>query len=86
MRENQENTIRYYNDVIGTFVNRLDRRLYEVTAFDLRLYLSLYKEERKVNNRTLENISKVLSSFFGWLYDVKVYTTQSLQGSETNQI
>lgn len=64
-----ENTIRYYNDVIGTFVNRLDRRLYEVTAFDLRLYLSLYKEERKVNNRTLENIRKVLSSFFGWLYD-----------------
>lgn len=64
-----ENTIRYYNDVIGTFVNRLDRRLHEVTAFDLRFYLSMYKEQRKVNNRTLENMRKVLSSFFSWLYD-----------------
>lgn len=64
-----ENTIKYYNDVIGTFVNRLDRRLHEITAFDLRLYLSMYKEQRKVNNRTLENMRKVLSSFFSWLYD-----------------
>lgn len=64
-----ENTIRYYNDVIGTFVSRLDRRLHEVTAFNIRLYLSMYKEQRKVNNRTLENMRKVLSSFFSWLYD-----------------
>lgn len=64
-----ENTIKYYNDVIGTFVNHLDRRIFEVTAFDLRLYLSMYKEKRKVNNRTLENTRKVLSSFFSWLYD-----------------
>lgn len=64
-----ENTLKYYNDVLCTFINRLDRRLYEVTAFDLRLYLSMYKERRKVNNRTLENMRRVLSSYFGWLYD-----------------
>lgn len=59
-----ENTIRYYNDVIGTFINHLDRRLHELTAFNIRYYLSSYKERRKVNNRTLENMRKVLSSFF----------------------
>lgn len=64
-----ENTIKYYKDQIGTFLLRLDKRLFEVTTFDLRLYLSLYKEKRKVSNRTLDNMRKCLSSFFSWLAD-----------------
>lgn len=62
-----ENTIRHYERILQGFLLKLDRRLYEVGTFDLRLYLSLYKEERGVSNRTLENIRKCLSSFFSWL-------------------
>ena len=29
----------------------------------------LYKEQRGVSNRTLDNIRKTISSFFGWLND-----------------
>ena len=29
----------------------------------------MYKEQRKVKNRTLDNMRKVLSSFFSWLHD-----------------
>lgn len=64
-----ERTIRRYADLLSTFISKLDRRLHELTAFDIRLYLSMYKEKRKVKNRTLDNMRKVLSSFFGWLQD-----------------
>lgn len=64
-----EKTIKRYADLLSTFISRLDRRLHEITAFDIRLYLSMYKEQRKVKNRTLDNMRKVLSSFFGWLHD-----------------
>lgn len=66
-----ERTIRRYADLLSTFISKLDRRLHELTAFDIRLYLSMYKEKRKVKNRTLDNMRKVLSSFFGWLQDEK---------------
>lgn len=47
----------------------MDKKLYEVSSYDLRLYLSLYKEQRKISNRTLENMRKTISTFFGWLHD-----------------
>lgn len=64
-----ERTIKRYADLLNTFISQLDRRLHELTAFDIRLYLSMYKEKRKVKNRTLDNMRKVLSSFFSWLHD-----------------
>lgn len=64
-----ERTIKRYADLLSTFISGIDRRLHELTAFDIRLYLSMYKEKRKVKNRTLDNMRKVLSSFFSWLHD-----------------
>lgn len=64
-----ENTLDYYSRTLQIFLLELDRRIYEVTAFDLRYYLAAYKEKKKVGNRTLDNMRKVLSSFFGWLAD-----------------
>ena len=64
-----ERTIKRYADLLSTFISGMDRRLHELTAFDIRLYLSMYKEKRKVKNRTLDNMRKVLSSFFSWLHD-----------------
>lgn len=70
-----EKTIRRYADLLSMFICKMDKRLHEITAFDIRLYLSLYKEQRKVCNRTLENMRKVLSSFFGWLRDEEFIPT-----------
>ncbi len=64
-----ENTLDYYSRTLQISLLELDRRIYEVTAFDLRYYLAAYKEKKKVGNRTLDNMRKVLSSFFGWLAD-----------------
>ena len=64
-----ESTLEYYSSQIGTFLLNCGKRIQELETFDLRFYLSMYKEKRKVSNRTLENIRKCLSSFFSWLWE-----------------
>ncbi len=58
---------------MNQLIECLNKKLMEVETFDLRLYLSLYKENRKVTNRTLDNIRKTISSFWGWLNDGDYY-------------
>lgn len=64
-----ERTLCRYQPELEKLVYFLDKKLYEVSPYDLRLYLSLYKEQRKISNRTLENMRKTISTFFGWLHD-----------------
>ena len=64
-----ERTLRRYQPELEKLVLFLNKKLYEVSPYDLRLYLSLYKDRRKVSNRTLENMRKTISTFFGWLHD-----------------
>lgn len=64
-----ERTLRRYQPELEKLIYFLDKKLYEVSSYDLRLYLSLYKEQRKISNRTLENMRKTISTFFGWLHD-----------------
>lgn len=64
-----ESTLRKYQPELEKLVQFLDKRLFEVETYDLRLYLSLYKESRHVTNRTLNNIRKTICSFFSWLHD-----------------
>ena len=64
-----ESTIEYYRQQLTMFLHNVGKLLPEITTFDLRFYLSAYKEKRKVRNRTLDNIRKCLSTFFTWLAD-----------------
>lgn len=64
-----ERTLRRYQPELEKLVLFLNKKLFEVSPYDLRLYLSLYKEKRKISNRTLENMRKTISTFFGWLHD-----------------
>lgn len=60
-----ERTLRRYQPELEKLVSFLDKKFYEVSPYDLRLYLSLYKEQRQISNRTLENMRKTISTFFG---------------------
>lgn len=64
-----EKTLRKYQPELEKLILFLKKKLHEVETYDLRLYLALYKEYRGVSNRTLDNIRKTISSFFGWLND-----------------
>lgn len=64
-----EKTLHKYQPELESVVNFLNKKLFEVETYDLRLYLALYKENRGVSNRTLDNLRKTISSFFSWLND-----------------
>ncbi|KAI4439009.1 Tyrosine recombinase XerC [Schaedlerella arabinosiphila] len=64
-----EKTIKRYLPEIERMVDYINKRIPDITSFDLRFYLAMYKENRKISNRTLENMRKTLSSFFTWLHD-----------------
>lgn len=69
-----ERTLHKYKPELEKIVTFLNKPLANVDTYDLRLYLSLYKEKRKVSNRTLENLRKTISSFFSWLLDEGLIT------------
>lgn len=64
-----ERTLKRYLPEIERMANYINKKIPEITSFDLRFYLAMYKEDRKISNRTLENMRKTLSSFFTWLHD-----------------
>lgn len=64
-----QRTLKKYQPELEKVVAFLNKNLFEVDTYDLRLYLALYKENRKISNRTLDNIRKTISSFFSWLHD-----------------
>lgn len=51
-----EKTLRKYQPELEKLVEFLNKKLYEVDTYDLRLYLALYKEKRNVSNRHLTRL------------------------------
>ena len=64
-----ESTLHRYADENRKLIQFLGKPLYEVTAYDIRFYLSYRREKTgvKVSNRTLDGMRRCYSSFFGWL-------------------
>ena len=50
-------------------LNSINSRIEDITTDDLRKYLSDYKNESNASKSTIDNIRRVLSSFFSWLED-----------------
>jgi integrase/recombinase XerD len=64
-----DRTLKYYIETIDKMIKETDRNLKEITTDDLRKYLSNYKDSNKLSTVTVDNVRRILSSFFGWLED-----------------
>ena len=64
-----EKTLRYYEKTINHMFSRIDKRLDCISTEDLREYLGNYRSERNISKVTIDNVRRILSSFFGWLED-----------------
>lgn len=62
-------TLKRYQPELEKLVTFLNKDMLDVSPYDLRLYLSLYKDRRHISNRTLENMRKTISSYFTWMQD-----------------
>ena len=64
-----QGTIDRYVDCVTKLVNYLNKRFEDITTNDIRYYLAMYQETRKVSISYMDTLRRYFSSFFGWLSD-----------------
>lgn len=64
-----EKTLRYYKASLNKFFHTVDKHVTHITTDDLRAYLSNYLQESQCSKTNIDNIRRILSSFFSWLED-----------------
>lgn len=64
-----EKSIKYYGSTINSMIEELGKSVKCIKTDDIRSYLSNYQEKNKSSKVTIDNIRRILSSFFSWLED-----------------
>ena len=64
-----EKTLNYYRQTIFAMLSGIGKLAQEITTEDLRRYLTDYQTQRKSSKVTIDNIRRILSSYFSWMED-----------------
>lgn len=64
-----EKNISYYKMTIKAMQNAVNKPILNISTEDLRVYLTRYQNRKKSSKITIDNIRRILSSFFSWLED-----------------
>lgn len=64
-----EKTLSYYRQTIVSMLSGIEKEPQEIVTEDLRKYLTEYQANRKSSKVTIDNIRRILSSYFSWLED-----------------
>lgn len=64
-----EKSLTYYRKTIEAMTEKIGKAITHITTNDLRSYLTDYQMEKKSSKVTIDNIRRILSSFFSWLED-----------------
>ena len=64
-----EKTLKYYQTTIETMLLSLGKNARHILTEDLRNYLTKYQKEHQSSRVTIDNIRRILSSFFSWMED-----------------
>ena len=64
-----EKTLKYYQTTIDAMVLSLGKNVRCILTENLRTYLTDYQSKNQLSRVTIDNIRRILSSFFSWLED-----------------
>lgn len=64
-----EKSLTYYRATIESMTTKIKKNVREMETDDLRTYLTEYQHEKNSSKVTVDNIRRILSSFFSWLED-----------------
>lgn len=64
-----EKSLKYYKATIEAMLDELQKDVKHIVTDDIRGYLTEYQEKKKSSKVTIDNIRRILSSFFAWLED-----------------
>lgn len=70
------NTLKYHSNTLTNFTNSIQKNVCTITTNDLRMYLAEYQNSRNTSKTTLDNIRRIMSTFFNWLEE-EDYITKS---------
>lgn len=62
-------SLKYYESTIKNMLTAIEKPESEITTDDLRGYLDIYQQTNNISKVTLDNVRRILSSFFSWLED-----------------
>lgn len=62
-------SMKYYRSTIENMLKIVDKNIKNIITDDLRTYLTDYKINNNSSRVTIDNIRRILSSFFAWLED-----------------
>ena len=62
-------TLNYYQTTIDNMLEAINKNIKTVDTNDLRNYLTEYQEKNNCSKVTIDNVRRILSSFFSWLED-----------------
>ena len=64
-----EKSLKYYNATIQALLDGVGKPIKHIQTDDIRNYLIEYQTKKKSSRVTIDNIRRILSSFFSWLED-----------------
>ena len=64
-----EKSLKYYKSTIEAMLGELNKDVKHIVTDDIRGYLTEYQEKKRSSKVTIDNIRRILSSFFSWLED-----------------
>jgi site-specific recombinase XerD len=64
-----EKSLTYYRTTAATMFIKVAKNAREMSTDDLRAYLTAYQQNKNASKVTVDNIRRILSSFFSWLED-----------------
>lgn len=64
-----ERTLNYYESTIGNMLIEVNKNVKIIDTNDLREYLTKYQKKNNCSKVTIDNVRRILSSFFSWLED-----------------
>lgn len=62
-----EKSLKYYKSTIDRAISNVGKGVRQIETDDIRCYLIKYQEKNKSSKITIDNIRRILSSFFSWL-------------------
>ena len=62
-----EKSLNYYKTTLVLILKEINKEYFLINTEDLRCFLSNYKENKKVSKTTIDNVRRIVSTFFTWL-------------------
>ena len=64
-----EKSLKYYHTTIQAMLFAVNKDVKQIETEDIRSYLTSYQQQKQSCRVTIDNIRRILSSFFSWLED-----------------